>query len=115
MAKYFGEWSGYQDLARNYSQVKALPPEEDIIVAAYGCDDNSFGDAFVLFKRDDKLFEVNDSHCSCEGLGNWNPEETTAHDVVIRNTVPDVVKEAIVEWWRQEIALEAEIIRGSVQ
>ena len=36
------------------------------------------GDAFVLFRKDGKLYEVNGSHCSCYGLeGQWEPEETT--------------------------------------
>lgn len=36
------------------------------------------GDAFVLFMRDGKLYEVHGSHCSCYGLeGQWEPEETT--------------------------------------
>lgn len=35
------------------------------------------GDAFVLFIRNGKLYEVNGSHCSCYGLeGQWEPEET---------------------------------------
>lgn len=50
----------------------------EIILAAYG-DDNYSGDAFVLFRKDGKLYEVNGSHCSCNGLeGQWEPEETTA-------------------------------------
>lgn len=36
------------------------------------------GDAFVLFKRNGKLWEVNGGHCSCYGFeGQWSPEETT--------------------------------------
>lgn len=36
------------------------------------------GDAFVLFRKDGKLYEVNGGHCSCYGLeGQWEPEETT--------------------------------------
>lgn len=36
------------------------------------------GDAFVLFERGGKLYEVNGGHCSCYGLeGQWEPEETT--------------------------------------
>lgn len=39
---------------------------------------NYNGDAFVLFEKDGKLFEVNGYHCSCYGLeGQWQPEETT--------------------------------------
>ena len=43
------------------------------------------GDAFVLFLRDGKLFEVNAYHCSCYGFeGQWEPELTTAQDLRFR-------------------------------
>jgi hypothetical protein len=36
------------------------------------------GSAFVLYRKDGKLYEVNGSHCSCFGLeGQWEPEETS--------------------------------------
>ena len=47
-----------------------------IIFAAYTYEDY-IGEAFVLFKENGVLYEVNGSHCSCYGLENqWNPEET---------------------------------------
>lgn len=47
----------------------------NILFASYG-QDNYFGDAWVLYEKDGKLYEVNGSHCSCYGLENqWNPEE----------------------------------------
>lgn len=56
----------------------------NILFASYG-QDNYSGDAFVLFERDKKLFEVNGSHCSCYGLeGQWSPEETTLEAIVLR-------------------------------
>lgn len=49
----------------------------EVLLASYNDEDYS-GDAFVLFKSDGKLYEVNGSHCSCYGLdGQWEPEETT--------------------------------------
>lgn len=49
----------------------------EILLADYTYEDNS-GDAFVLFRRDGKLYEVHGAHCSCFGLeGQWEPEETT--------------------------------------
>ncbi len=49
----------------------------EILLASYAYANYS-GDAFVLFSRDGKLFEVDGSHCSCYGLeGQWKPEETT--------------------------------------
>lgn len=51
----------------------------EIILAYYfdNCDEY-YGDAFVLFEREGKLWRVDASHCSCMGLvGQWDPEETT--------------------------------------
>ena len=49
----------------------------EILLASYEYE-NYEGEAFVLFRRDGKLWEVNASHCSCYGLENqWEPEETT--------------------------------------
>lgn len=53
----------------------------DILLASYSYE-NYYGDAFVLFKRDGKLWEVNASHCSCYGLeGQWEPEETSVESI----------------------------------
>lgn len=49
----------------------------DVLFASY-CQGNYSGDAFVLFRKDGKLYEVNGGHCSCYGLeGQWDPEETS--------------------------------------
>lgn len=43
------------------------------------------GDAFVLYEKEGKLFEVNGSHCSCYELeGQWKPEETTKEAILKR-------------------------------
>lgn len=48
---------------------------EKILFASYGCA-NYEGDAWVLFSKDGRLYEVNGSHCSCYGLEDqWTPEE----------------------------------------
>lgn len=62
----------------------AIPLEEkpdfkdaEILLASYGTPSYE-GYAFVLFRRDGKLWEVNGSHCSCYGLeGQWDPEEVS--------------------------------------
>ena len=44
------------------------------------------GVAFVLYRKNGKLFEVNGSHCSCFGLeGQWAPEETSFGVLLNRN------------------------------
>lgn len=43
--------------------------------------------AFILYKKDGVLYEVNGSHCSCHGLENqWEPEETTLEALEHRAT-----------------------------
>lgn len=47
-----------------------------ILFAVYNCGDYE-GQAFVVFRKNRKLYEVNGSHCSCYGLeGQFEPEET---------------------------------------
>lgn len=56
----------------------------NILFASYG-EDNYSGDAFVLFEKNGKLYEVNGSHCSCYGLeGQFDPEETTLEAIRYR-------------------------------
>lgn len=53
----------------------------EILLASYANECYS-GSAFVLFRRDGSLFEVNGSHCSCYGLeGQWSPEETSVAEL----------------------------------
>lgn len=49
----------------------------EILLASYDYHEYA-GEAFVLFRRAGRLYEVNASHCSCFELeGMWRPEETT--------------------------------------
>lgn len=60
MEQKLKEWEGINILFASYSYA------------------NYSGDAFVLFEKEGKLFEVNGGHCSCYGLeGQFEPEETT--------------------------------------
>ena len=57
----------------------------EVLIAWYG-DGCYCGAAFVLYRKDGKLFEVNGSHCSCYGLEDqWEPEETTWEVLAIRD------------------------------
>lgn len=64
-----------------------------ISVGDYGCDSS----AFIVFRRDGELYEVNGSHCSCHGFGEqdysgtaitqWQPEHIPVEcikDVIAR-------------------------------
>lgn len=102
--KYFGSFSDRRSMAQHFAdggwrsgwEVPAdFPTEEQILFASYGGASYE-GDAFVLFERDGKLYEVHGSHCSCYGLeGQWEPEETTwaALDLRPRNGYPSPMQD----------------------
>ena len=75
MKKYI---QGFENEQNIFDEFRASRPEDiEIIFASYGVYSYE-GDAFVLFKKNGKLYEVNGSHCSCMGLEKqWEPEETT--------------------------------------
>ena len=54
----------------------------EILLASYTYEDYS-GSAYVLFRKDGKLWEVYGSHCSCYGLeeDQWEPEETNLENL----------------------------------
>jgi hypothetical protein len=69
----------WQDNKAKMDKALAYPELQDIevLLASYGTANYS-GDAFVLYRKGGKLYEVHGSHCSCYGLeGQWGPEETT--------------------------------------
>jgi hypothetical protein len=72
--------------AHVFKEFQTEPVEDaEFLFAAYTYEDYS-GSAFVLFRKDGKLFEVNGSHCSCYGLeGQWEPEETSKEALLKRN------------------------------
>jgi hypothetical protein len=89
--KYFGDWSDHEGMASDWSESKynydtkkynhdaidGMATDKEVLLAVYEYEDYS-GDAWVLFKRDGKLYEVSGGHCSCNGLeGQWEPSETT--------------------------------------
>jgi hypothetical protein len=84
------EWSDGTELAEAMKEDRY---QGDYLFAAYVYQ-NYEGDAFVLFKRDGKLYEVNGGHCSCYGLAEssisgdgpsqWEPEETSKEAVLKR-------------------------------
>ncbi len=80
--RYFNDFGGKSDVVREFSHWQACSPLDldyaYILLASYVYENYS-GEAFVLYKdvRDNKLYEVNGSHCSCYGLEDqWEPECT---------------------------------------
>ena len=72
---YLGEFKNNEDIEKQFYQ--KIPKDIKILIANYGLGIYE-GDAFVLYEQDNKLFEVNGSHCTCYGLeGQWEPEETS--------------------------------------
>jgi hypothetical protein len=87
---FFENWSSAEDVFEAFYNVA----EEDrqgvnFIYAHYDCE----GHAFVIYLKNGKLYEVNGSHCSCNGLeGMWEPEETSLDALMFRPNVPDEAK-----------------------
>lgn len=87
MSIYYG-FKNLQDVAGQFGQFdwstgEGIPPEgifpleHEVLFALYSTPSWE-GYAFVLFKKDGKLYEVHGSHCSCYGLEDqWTPEETS--------------------------------------
>ena len=82
---FFGDWDERADMVRDFapnrygslsgSKGTAVPDDADVLIAAYTYENYS-GTAFVLFRQNGILYEVNGGHCSCYGLeGQWEPEE----------------------------------------
>lgn len=74
---YLGNFASKEDVIREYSAPAGALDGAEVLFAYYSYKDYE-GDSFVLFRKDNKLYEVNGSHCSCYGLeGQWDPEETS--------------------------------------
>jgi hypothetical protein len=81
---FLGDWDDVSDLMRDFEITEEDLRNVEILFAAYTYEDYS-GDAFVLFRKDDILYEVNGGHCSCYGLeGQWEAEETTKEALLHR-------------------------------
>ena len=89
MGVYLNNWSNFDDMVQSFSdfnwrESKPVPPDMtgvEVLLASYGTPSYE-GYAFVLFRKDGRLYEVNGSHCSCFGLENqWQPEETSVESL----------------------------------
>jgi hypothetical protein len=74
---YVENFSSNEDIIEQYSAPTDALDDAIVYLAWYGYG-NYEGSSLVVFKKDGKLYEVNGSHCSCNGLeGQWEPEETS--------------------------------------
>ncbi len=77
---------GLEALKSDFEISDADLVDVEILLASYTCEYYD-GDAFVLFRKDGKYYEVNGSHCSCYGLeGQWEPEEANLKELYHRIT-----------------------------
>lgn len=77
------DFAGYsaEDIMGQFS---ATHTNEHIVIANYTYEDYS-GSAWVLFVKDNELYEVHGGHCSCYGLEDqWTPELVCLPELVNR-------------------------------
>lgn len=83
----FESWDGTTGRAAVEREFNTKLPEDVGIRVAVYQQGSWDGAAFVLFKRGDRFYEVNASHCSCYGLEDqWVPEEVAVAEIVKRPT-----------------------------
>jgi hypothetical protein len=101
MRVFFDQFSSAQDVFREF----AITPQNDLefIYAAYGCASYQ-GEAHVIFLQNGALYEVNDIHCSCNGLTNWKPEPTSLVALLYRPNVSNQAKANLKERFKNLIA-----------
>lgn len=81
---FIENFSSTEDVIKEYQAPADALKGAVVHLAWYGYGDYS-GDSLVIFERGGKLFEVNGSHCSCNGLEEqWKPEETSWEALAMR-------------------------------
>lgn len=96
---FFG-FDSAEEVFEAYDAPMEWQHEVEFIYAEYQRADYE-GDSFAVFIKDGKLYEVNGSHCSCNGLENcWQPEETSVIALLSRPNVPDKAKDNLKIYFR---------------
>lgn len=89
---YFHDWSDADGMLHDFGVPASTLAGKEVLLASYTYQEYS-GNAFVLFRDGDKLYEVNGGHCSCYGLREstrsgggtqWEPEQTTKEALMLR-------------------------------
>ena len=85
MQRYYGNWSTLTEMCDDFQIDEASLTDCDILFARYDTPEYE-GYAFVVFRKDNVLYEVHGSHCSCNGLeGLWEAEATTIEALRMRD------------------------------
>lgn len=84
MTPIFDGFSDVADICANWTgAADHLGEGVELIAAVY--DQGSYdGSAFCVWRKDGKLYEASCSHCSCNGLDDFTPEETSAAAMLMR-------------------------------
>lgn len=88
-AKYIGIFSDKKSIVEEFAldEEQRKDFEDAEVLLAYYSYEDYFGEAFVLYRKNGNLFEVNGSHCSCYGLEyQWDPENVTVEELWHRVT-----------------------------
>lgn len=106
--KYFGNWSTYEDMIRDWNATTPdMPTPRQIVFAVYSTPSYD-GSALVIYRQNGKLYEVHGSHCSCYGLEDqWSPEETSRAALKMRipNGPPYEFYDAGDDAWKRFVEL----------
>lgn len=89
--KYFGMFENITDMRKAFvvADDMIFPTDTEVLFAAY-LEGSYSGWALVLFVRGGKLYEVEGSHCSCNGLeGQWDPQEVSWSQLAMRPPIND--------------------------
>lgn len=88
-SKTFGGFAGEspEEIAGIFGE--SWPEGAELLFAVYNMNDYD-GNATVVYRVGDDIYEVNGSHCSCHGLsGQWYPEKTTIEAMLMRYWEPE--------------------------
>ncbi len=82
---YVQEFSDNEDIISNYAAPADALEGATVYLAWYGYGSYD-GQSLVVFEKNGILYEVNGSHCSCNGLEHqWKPEETSWEALAMRD------------------------------
>ena len=84
MERFLGNFECADDVFREFQVKKEDTEGIEILFAYYTYEDYS-GNAYVLYKKDGELYDVEGSHCSCNGLEEqWEPTVTSEEALMLR-------------------------------